>query len=146
MVEVVAVTIRTYTELTRLKSFEDRFRYLKLGGAVAHSTFGGSRYINQEFYRSATWMEVRDYVIVRDEGFDLGVKLEDYKIPGTIIVHHMNPITIDDIVNQTDNLLNPEYLISTRLRTHNAIHYGDESILRPDFIERSPWDTCPWRK
>lgn len=140
------MTIRRYSELIKLPTFEERFRYLKLDGVVAHSTFGGSRYLNQEFYKSANWLEVRDYVIVRDNGFDLGVEFDDYRIPGTIIVHHMNPITVDDIINQTEFLLNPEYLISTRLRTHNALHYGDESILRPAFVERKPWDTCPWRQ
>jgi hypothetical protein len=140
------VTIRRYSELIKLPTFEERFRYLKLNGVVAHSTFGGNRYLNQEFYKSANWLEVRDYVIVRDNGFDLGVEFDDYRIPGTIIVHHMNPITIDDIINQTEFLLNPDYLISVSLRTHNGIHYGDEGILKPAFVERKPWDTCPWKQ
>lgn len=140
------MTIRRYSELIKLPTFEERFRYLKLNGVVAHSTFGGNRYLNQEFYKSANWLEVRDYVIVRDNGFDLGVEFDDYRIPGTIIVHHMNPITIDDIINQTEFLLNPDYLISVSLRTHNGIHYGDESILKSAFVERKPWDTCPWKQ
>lgn len=140
------MTIRTYSELMKLETFDDRFRYLKLDGTVGQDTFGHSRYINQEFYKSASWLEVRDYVIVRDGGFDLGVEFDDYRIPGTIIVHHMNPITIDDIINQTEFLLDPEYLISTKLKTHNAIHFGDESILRPVFVERTRNDTCPWKK
>lgn len=96
------MTIRRYSELIQLPTFEERFRYLKLDGIVAHSTFGGSRHLNQEFYKSDGWLEVRDRVIIRDNGFDLGVEFDDYRIPGTIIVHHMNPITIYDIINQTD--------------------------------------------
>ena len=137
------MSIRTYSELIQLPTFEERFRYLQLNGQVGEDTFGFDRYINQRFYRSKEWLQVRDYVIVRDKGCDLGV--EGYEIYGRILIHHLNPISLRDITELSDFLLNPEYLISTTHLTHNAIHYGDESILMTTPIERSKNDTCPWR-
>ena len=136
--------IRTYSELMLLPTFKERFRYLKLGGRVGEDTFGFDRYLNQKFYKSKEWLSIRDYVIIRDGACDLGI--EDRLIESRIIIHHMNPITKDDIVNQTEFLLNPEYMISTVKRTHDAIHYGDESLLFDAPIERSKNDTCPWRR
>ena len=138
------MNIRTYSELSKLLTFEERFQYLSLDGKVGEETFGFDRYLNQMFYRSQKWKAVRDYVIVRDNGCDLGV--EGYEIHGRIIIHHMNPITIRDIEKESDFLLDPEYLITTVHNTHNAIHYGDENILIKAPIERSKNDTCPWKK
>lgn len=139
----MTVTLRTYTELSKLKSFEDRYRYLRLNGDVAKETFGFDRYINQKFYRSCEWKSVRDKVIVRDNGCDLGV--EGREIYGRVYIHHMNPIMLEDIETRSEFLLNPEYLISTTHATHNAIHYGDENILILPPTERSKNDTCPWK-
>lgn len=136
--------IKTYSELKTLTTFEERFRYLKLNGQVGKDTFGFDRWLNQIFYRDPEWKSIRDYVIVRDNGCDLGV--DGYEINGRILVHHMNPITKMDIVERTEYLLDPEYLISTVHRTHNAIHYGDESLLFTMPIERTRNDTCPWKK
>ena len=136
--------IRTYTELSRLTSFEERFQYLKLNGIVGESTFGFDRYINQLFYRSSEWKKLRDIVIVRDEGCDLG--LAGYDMHGKIYIHHMNPISRRDIETLDDRLLNPEYLIATSHNTHNAIHYGDEELLLLAPMERSRFDTCPWKR
>lgn len=137
--------IRTYTELSSLTSFEDRYRYLKLGGSVGKETFGFDRYMNQLFYqRSPRWKSIRDYIIIRDNGCDLGV--DGYDISGKILIHHMNPITIEDIERESEFLLEPEYLISTSLNTHNAIHYGDEGLLISAPVVRTRDDTCPWRR
>lgn len=137
--------IRTYSELIAIPTFEERFRYLKLSGQVGKDTFGFERYLNQKFYRSAEWRRIRDRVIVRDMGCDLGI--EDRLIPGKILIHHMNPITDRDIRYATDLLLNPEYLICVSHTTHNAIHYGDESLLITSTpVVRTPYDTCPWLK
>lgn len=139
--------IRTYSELIKLPTFEERFRYLKLAGRVGEDTFGFDRYINQRFYRSKEWLQIRDYVIVRDHGCDLGIL--DREIPEgmRITVHHMNPIMVQDIVDVSDYLLNPEYLISTADLTHKAIHYGDENLLISSTLtERTRNDTCPWRR
>lgn len=135
--------IRSYSELCTLNTFEDRYKYLQLSGAVGKDTFGFDRYLNQIFYRSQEWKSVRDKVIIRDDGCDLGVK--GYEIHGRIYIHHMNPIMLKDIEQRTDLLLNPEYLISTTHSTHNAIHYGDESLLPLIPKERSANDTCPWK-
>ena len=136
--------IRTYSELCKFQTFEERFKYLRLpDGCVGVDTFGFDRYLNQQFYRTREWKSLRDHLIVRDNGCDLGV--EGYEIYGRIIIHHLNPITKDDILNQTENLMNPEYLICTTHNTHNAIHYGDESLLITSPIERSKNDTCPWK-
>lgn len=136
--------IKTYTELAKLGTFRERFDYLSLKGTVAEETFGFDRYLNQKFYKSADWQRIRKQVILRDMGYDLG--LHGYDIIGKIIVHHMNPIALRDLYNLTDFLLNPEFMICTSHNTHNAIHYGDESLLAADApVERKPNDTCPWR-
>lgn len=135
--------IRTYSELIKLNTFEERFEYLRLDGVVGEETFGFDRYLNQIFYRSQKWKTIKNKVIVRDLGRDLGV--EGYEIYGRIIVHHMNPISIDDIKNESDFLINPEFLICTTHNTHNAIHYGDESLLITAPVERTKYDTCPWK-
>ena len=134
--------IRTHRELTRLKSFEERFEYLKLRGQVGKSTFGYDRYINQAFYRSSEWRRVRNLVIARDEGLDLGVT--GYEIFDRPIIHHMNPMGLEDLVSGDDDILNPEYLVCVSHRTHNAIHYGDESLLPRPLVERRPGDTRLW--
>lgn len=136
--------IRTYRELSRLATFEERFEYLQLSGKVGADTFGFDRYLNQNFYRSREWKSIRDQVIVRDNGCDLGV--EGYEIQNRIYIHHMNPLSPKDIEDQTEFLLNPEYLISATFRTHNAIHYGDKSLLIPPVIQRSKNDTCLWKQ
>lgn len=141
---IVMRTIRTYSELVRLPTFEERFRYLKLDGLVGKDTFGFDRYLNQEFYRSKEWKEVRDFVIVRDNGCDLG--MDGYEIVGRIYIHHMNPITVNDIVHSSDFLLNPDYLICVSHNTHNAVHYGDEDLLVTAPVERRKNDTCPWKR
>lgn len=138
-------TIRTYSELIKLPTFEERFRYLKLSGVVGKSTFGFDRYLNQHLYqRSRKWKSARDHVIIRDNGCDLA--MEGYEIQGKIIVHHMNPITDEDILYDRDILYDPEFLVCTIHNTHNAIHYGDEGLLITAPIERTPNDTCPWRR
>lgn len=138
--------IRTYTELIQLPTFEERYRYLRLGGRVGEDTFGFDRYLNQQFYKSDEWLDVRDFVITRDCGCDLGVL--DREIPEgvLILVHHMNPITKDDILQHSRYLLDPEYLITTIDNTHKAIHYGDESRLFTGLTERKMYDTCPWKR
>ena len=135
--------IRTYSELITLPTFEERFKYLQLNGSVGKDTFGFDRYVNQNFYRSKEWKRVRDFVILRDNGCDLAA--DGYLIYGKIIIHHMNPITVKDIESVTDYLMNPEYLICTTHSTHNAIHYGDGSLLMMLPTERRKNDTCPWR-
>lgn len=136
--------IRTYSELKQLKTFEERFKYLKLGGVVGIETFGFDRYFNQKFYTTTEWKQIRNHVIVRDLGCDLGC--EDHEIFGQrIIIHHMNPIDLEDIEKKSDFLLNPEFLITTIHSTHNAIHYGDESLIITAPIERRRNDTCPWK-
>lgn len=135
--------IRTYSDLVKFKTFEERFQYLKLDGQIGANTFGFDRYLNQTFYKSHEWRSVRDIVIARDNGCDLG--MDGREIHTLILIHHMNPILAQDIVRRSDILLNPEYLICTTKRTHNAIHYGDEGSLVLDPIERSRYDTCPWK-
>lgn len=137
------MSIRTYSELIKIPTFEERFQYLRLDGIVGESTFGFDRYLNQVFYRSQRWKKIRDYVILRDNGCDLA--MEGYEIYDRILVHHMNPITARDIEHETEFLIDPEFLISTVHNTHNAIHYGDESLLPLLPIERTPFDTCPWK-
>lgn len=137
--------IRSYTELSKLKTFEERFEYLRMDGEVGQDTFGFDRVFNQKFYASNEWKRIRDKVIIRDNGCDLGV--EGYEIQGQrFVIHHLNRITLDDIEKRTEILLNPEYLITTTHLTHNAIHYGDENRLARKPIERSKNDTCPWRR
>ncbi len=135
--------IRTYSELSSLKTFEERYEYLKLCGIVGEDTFGFDRYLNQIFYTGKLWRPLRSKIIVRDNGRDMG--LEGYEIHGRIIVHHMNPITKQDILDNSEYLLNPEYLVCVGEMTHNAIHYGDANLLPKGPITRSPNDTCPWR-
>lgn len=141
---MMMTNIRTYSELIKLSTFEERYRYLKLDGKVGEETFGFDRYLNQIFYKSKEWRSVRNHVILRDNGCDLGI--EGREIHGRILIHHMNPITKEDILNRSDFLMNPEYLISTIETTHNAIHYGDEDLLMKDPIERRKNDTCPWKR
>ena len=137
------MNIRTYSELITLSTFEERYKYLQLSSSIGEETFGFDRYLNQNFYRSKEWKRIRDFVIIRDNGCDLGV--EDRTIHGKIIIHHMNPIRTKDIQEVSDYLLNPEYLICTTHQTHNAIYYGDENLLVRNPIERTANDTCPWR-
>lgn len=137
-------TIRTYSELIKLQTFEERFRYLQLNGRVGEETFGFDRYLNQKFYNDPEWLRIRDQVIIRDNGCDLA--MPDREIKTRILVHHMNPINKEDILRRSDFLLNPEYLICTIKATHDAIHYGDESKLIIMPPERRPNDTCPWRR
>lgn len=134
--------IRTYSEMRRFGTFEDRFEYLKLGGGVGYATFGFDRWINQEFYRSRGWRHARRDVIARDMGLDLGV--EGYDIHDRILIHHMNPITPDDIKHGDEAILDPEFLITTTHLTHNAIHYGDASLLPRRHVERTAGDTRLW--
>lgn len=136
--------IRSYNELILLPTFEERFEYLQLNGEIGSDTFGFDRYVNQRFYKSSEWRKIRDQVILRDNGCDMG--LQDHEIFGHIYIHHMNPIRLDDIVNVTDILLNPDYLICVSHETHNAIHYGTNDICNKNqVIERKPNDTCPWK-
>ena len=137
--------IRTYSELIKIPTFKERFEYLKIGGKVGEETFGFDRYLNQIFYKSKEWLEIRNYVITRDMGCDLGHSDHEI-IDNRIIIHHMNPITKEDILNRSEFLLNPEYLITTTKFTHDAIHYGDDNLLRiEEPVERFKNDTCPWR-
>lgn len=135
--------IKSYSELSLLPTFEERFEYLKLEGAVGADTFGFDRVFNQKFYQSYEWKTVRNEIIVRDLGCDLGI--EDRQIFGRILIHHMNPISLKDISDATKFLLNPEYLICVSHDTHNAIHYGDIGLVKKDLVERKPNDTCPWK-
>lgn len=134
--------IRTYSELSHIHDFEERFRYLALRGSVGHSTFGYDRYMNQRFYTSRQWRQLRHEVIVRDNGSDLGV--DGYEIHNKIIIHHMNPMDISDLVHGDDSILDPEFLITTTHRTHNAIHYGDERLLPRPLAARREGDTKLW--
>lgn len=134
--------IRTYKELIRYQSFEERYLYLALRGNVGESTFGFDRYLNQQFYTSSEWRHIRRYVITRDNGCDLAV--EDHDIYNGLYIHHMNPMTIESIINGDPGNLDPEFLITVTHQTHNAIHYGDKSLLRQPFVERRPGDTKLW--
>ena len=136
--------IRTYSELITIPTFEERYEYLQLVGKVGEETFGFDRYLNQTFYKSNEWRDIRDHVIIRDNGCDLA--MIDREIYGRILVHHMNPVSVDDIVRRSKYLLDPEYLICTTKITHDAIHYGDSSLLITEPIERSKNDMCPWRR
>lgn len=135
--------IRTYSDLIQIPTLIGRFEYLKLDGKVGEPTFGFDRYLNQQFYHSNLWRPIRDYVISRDLGRELA--MEGYDIHGKIYIHHMNPMIQKDIVYSNPDILDPEYLICTSHRMHNAIHYGDVSLLMLDPIERTPNDTCPWK-
>ena len=134
--------IRTYSELIQHSSFEDRFHYLSLRGGVGRSTFGFDRYLNQRFYTSRQWKSIRDHVIVRDKGCDLGV--DGYDIHARLLIHHMNPLDVSSFVHQDASILDPEFLITTTHRTHNAIHFGDEKLLPKPLVERHRGDTRLW--
>lgn len=134
--------IKTYSWLLRFKTFDERFNYLKLGGGVGQSTFGFDRWLNQRFYRSREWLSARDHVIVRDNGCDLGVP--GYEIRTELLIHHMNPMAVDDIVHAEEWITNPEYLITTSKRTHNSIHYGGDDPYPKTALARSPRDTTLW--
>ena len=136
--------IRTYSELITIPTFEERFEYLKLNGSVGLETFGHDRYLNQILYNSPEWRRFRPEIIVRDNGCDLAC--EGYEIFGKILIHHINPITAQDILNRNPKVFDPENVITTVHNTHNAIHYGDENLLITAPIERSRNDTCPWKK
>lgn len=136
-------SIKTYSELRRFDTFEDRFDYLNLVGVVGKSTFGFERHLNQKFYRSAQWRNIRDHVIARDKGMDLGI--DGYEIYDRPIIHHMNPMTSQDLIHGNQDVLDPEFLITVTHNTHNAIHYGDRSLLPQPLLERRPNDTIPWR-
>lgn len=136
------MTTRSYSELRRFETFEERYRYLSLRGVVGQSTFGFERWINQQFYTSRQWKQVRNHVISRDNGCDLGI--DGYEIHSRLLIHHMNPITSDGIVHGDDDILDPEFLITTVHQTHNAIHYGDESLLPRKHVDRRPGDTKLW--
>lgn len=144
MKKTTSTLIRTYSELIEIPTYIERYRYLRLGGVVGKETFGFDRYLNQDFYHSDEWKSIRTYAIARDLGRDLGV--EDYDIFGRIYIHHMNPVTEMDIIRTPDILIDPEFLICTSHNTHNAIHYGDESLLIQEPIIRTPFDTCPWKR
>lgn len=136
--------LKTYSELITFKTFDERFNYLKLNNIVGEESFGFDRWLNQTFYRSKEWRQMRDYIITRDHGCDLGIQDREI-IDEMILIHHMNPITKDDIINKTEFLLNPEYLITTIDNTHRAIHFGNDEMLVKPPIERFKNDQCPWR-
>ena len=134
----------SYDELKRLNTFEERFKYLEIGGHIGIESFGFDRYLNQNFYHSQEWLSVRDKIILRDNGMDLGV--DGYPVNGRIVIHHINPITIDDVLDRNPDIFNPNYLISCSLATHNALHYGNKEYLNSfRVVERRPNDTTPWR-
>ena len=139
----MSTLLRRYSELIRLPTFEARYEYLRLAGIVGEATFGFDRYLNQLMYTSARWKKVRNQVIIRDNGCDLAMPGYDFK--SKIIVHHMNPLTMKEVEEVSDDIFNPEYLICVSQRTHNAIHYGDAELLQKGPIERRPNDTCPWK-
>lgn len=136
--------IRTYSELIKFDTFMDRYQYLRLDGKVGEETFGFDRWLNQLFYKDPEWLSIRNEVIIRDNGCDLGIA--DREVHSRILVHHMNPISREDILARSEFLLDPEYLICTSKTTHDAIHYGDENLLMGEPIERTRNDTCPWRR
>ncbi len=136
--------IRTYSELVKLQTFEERLEYLKLDGQVGKEKFGWDRWLNQDFYKSPEWKKARRDVIVRDLGRDLGV--EGHDIPGNIYIHHMNPVTKEDLINHSQDLFNPKYLISVSFQTHQWIHYGLPDKINTQPVERTLNDTCPWKK
>ena len=138
------MSIRTYSELITLPTFEERYQYLRLNGRVGEETFGFDRWLNQKFYKDPEWLRIRDEVIIRDNGCDLAIPGRE--IYSRILIHHMNPITKDDILQRSKYLLAPEYLTCTIKNTHDAIHYGDENLLVKGPVERKPNDTCPWRR
>lgn len=138
-------TIKTYSELITIPTFLERYEYLKIGGEVGRETFGHERYLNQILYNSYEWRQFRKDIVVRDHGTDLAMLFEDYEIFGKIIVHHIDPITVEDVLNRHPKIFDPENVVCVSHDTHNAIHYGDISLLQHEVVERSPFDTCPWR-
>lgn len=144
MTETIMKRIKCYSDLSRIDSFLERYKYLRIGGTVGHATFGFDRHINQSFYMSREWKSIRDAVVVRDNGCDLGVV--GHEIHSELIVHHMTPMTPEDIIHGEEWILDPEYLITTCHETHNAIHYGDVSLLRREYTPRKPGDTILWPK
>lgn len=136
------MTTRTYSEMRRLETLADRFRYLELRGVVGAATFGFDRWMNQQFYRSAEWRGIRNHVIARDNGCDLGVA--GWEIHSRLYIHHMNPMTVEDLQEGNEDILDPEFLITVTQRTHNAIHYSDEELLPKVYAERKPGDTKLW--
>lgn len=140
------MSIKTYSELIKYKSYEERFRYLNLNGVVGEDTFGRDRYINQIFYNSVEWKNIRRRCILRDNGCDLGVEGLTIHKGETLVVHHMNPITLVDILNKSPLVYDLEYLICVTSSTHKAIHYGNEGLLLMEHEERSKFDTCPWKR
>lgn len=136
-------TIRTYSDLISIPTFQERFKYLQLNGLVGDLTFGGHRQLNQILYQSTEWKRARREVILRDNGFDLAH--EDYPIYGIIYVHHLNPLSIDDVLERRYCVFDLDNLVSVSFDTHQAIHYGDESLIKKDPVTRKPNDTCPWR-
>lgn len=135
--------IRTYSELIRIPTFKERFEYLSIGARLGDRTFGSKRFLNQDFYHSSTWRDLRDYLIVRDRACDLAHP--DWPIMGKVIIHHINPITDADFSEMNNSLLDPENLVCVSHKTHNAIHYGDVNQLSKAYIDRKPNDTCPWK-
>ena len=135
--------IKTYSELITIPTFLERYRYLKLGGSIGEETFGFDRYLNQTLYRSPEWKRFRRDMIIRDNGMDLAA--DDYEIVGKILVHHINPLTVQDVIRRDPKIFDPENVICTSINTHNAIHYGDESLLMVEPVVRTKYDTCPWR-
>ena len=135
--------IRSYLECMQLPTFQERYRYLQIGGRVGKETFGFDRYLNQMLYRTPEWKRFRREMILRDNGCDLGC--EGYEIYGNVLVHHINPITVEDVINRAPCIFDPNNVICTSLNTHNAIHYGDETLLITEPVVRKPNDTCPWR-
>ena len=136
---------KRYSEMITMSEFDGRFRYAKLDGQVGKDTFGFDRYLNQQFYRSKEWKQLRDQIIIRDNGCDLGVP--GHEISGKIYIHHLNPLSPEDITESNEKLFDPDNLVCVSAETHNAIHYGDESILEKNkIVERSPGDTCPWKR
>lgn len=134
---------RSYSELIKIDSFVDRFKYLQLGGRVGADTFGFDRYLNQVFYRSAEWKRLRNQIILRDNGCDLA--FPGREIFGNVFIHHLNPLSIKDLTDRSEVLFDPDNLVCVSFETHNAIHYGDESLLLTEPVDRTPGDTCPWR-
>ena len=144
MVIRMSTEIRTYSQVIQLPTFIERYRYLKIGGFVGEETFGYDRYLNQTLYRSSEWRRFRRDMILRDQGMDLA--LNGYEIVGNILLHHIEPITVKDVVNRDPKIFDPDNVICVSLNTHNAIHYGDESLLMTEPVVRTKYDTCPWRR
>lgn len=142
MKRTMTITTRSYAAVRRLKTFEERYAYLQLKGQVGRNTFGYDRYLNQNFYRSSEWKRIRRDVIVRDNGCDLGI--EGREIRDRILIHHMNPMTVEDVIHSEAYILDPQYLITTSHSTHNAIHYGDDTLLQVQYNPRRPGDTTLW--